>query len=264
MTITLEQIIITGIHLGHLTQCWNPKIAAYIYGVRNGSHLIDLVITRTQLKIAQHFLVQIRGEGRSVLFVGNELHTKQIVKERALVSKCFFVKGRWLGGILTNLPTIQTSLLQLHRLEQEKKNGLWRNLTKKNVTLLRKKLQRKQQLKGLQGMKSVPGIVVILTQKRNNIAIQECKKIQIPTICLLDTDCDPSIVNIGIPINDDSGARIQLFLETILLSIYEGHRWWLSKKVKQQTKIYKRTFKKRTRLARTGYFFEIYSYYKPE
>lgn len=252
MEITLEQIVVTGIHLGHPTQCWNPKMAMYIYGVRNDLHLIDLVITRTQLEIAQHFLVQVSGEGRSVLFVGNGTHTKQVVEERALVSGSFFVRGRWLGGTLTNFPTIQTSLSKFYRLEQDKKTGLWRNLTKKNVTLLIKKLQRKQQLKGLKGIKSIPGIVIILTQKRNNIAIRECKKIQIPTISLLDTDCDPSIIDIGIPINDDSGARIQLFLETILPSIYEGRRWWLSKKVKQQIKISKRTFTKRTRLLQTG------------
>jgi small subunit ribosomal protein S2 len=248
MKITLEQIVTTGIHLGHPTRCWNPNMATFIYGVRNGFHLLDLVITRSLLDVAQRFLMQISREGRGILFVGSESHTKQIVEERALVSGSFFVKGRWLGGTLTNLSTIQMSLLQLYRLEQDKRAGLWENLTKKNATLLRKKLQRKQQLKGLKGMESLPGTVVILTQKRNHIAIHECKKMQIPTVCLLDTDCDPSIVDFGIPINDDSVARIQLFLETILPSIYEGRRWWLSKKVKKQTKILNRTFTKRARL----------------
>ena len=142
--ITLEQIIITGIHLGHPTQCWHPKIVSYIYGVRNDSHLIDLVVTRVQLNVTQHFLQQIIREGKHILFVGSEFYTKQITKERAFASQSFFVKKRWLGGTLTNLSTIQISLFQLNRLEQDKSIGVWINLTKKHITLLQKKLYRKQ------------------------------------------------------------------------------------------------------------------------
>jgi small subunit ribosomal protein S2 len=234
--ITLEQIVITGIHLGHPTRCWHPKIAPYIYGVRNGSHLIDLVVTRAQLDVTQRFLQQITREGKRILFVGSEPHTKQITEERALASQSFFVKGRWLGGTLTNLSTIQISLSQLSRLEQDESTGAWANLTKKHITLLRKKLYRKQQLKGLIGIQSIPRAVVIFTQKANQIAIQECHKLKIPIISVLDTNCDPKKADIGIPMNDDSRARIQLFLETILPSIYEGRRWWLSIKVKKQLK----------------------------
>lgn len=142
--ITLEQIIITGIHLGHPTQCWHPKIVSYIYGVRNDLHLIDLVVTRVQLNVTRHFLQQIIREGKHILFVGSEFYTKQITKERAFASQSFFVKERWLGGILTNLFTIQISLFQLNRLEQDKSIGVWINLTKKHITLLQKKLYRKQ------------------------------------------------------------------------------------------------------------------------
>jgi small subunit ribosomal protein S2 len=247
MKITLEQIVITGIHLGHPTRCWNPKMATYIYGVRNGSHLIDLVMTRTQLDVAQRFLMQIRREGKRVLFVGSEPHTKQNAEDAALISQSFFVKGRWLGGTLTNLSTIQISLSQLNRLEKDARTGAWANLTKKNITLLRKKLYRKQQLKGLIGIESIPRAVVIFTQMTNQIAIQECQKLKIPTICLLDTDCDPKIADIGIPINDDSRSRIQLFLEIILPSIYEGRRWWLSIKAKKQLRFNNWRFKKRER-----------------
>jgi small subunit ribosomal protein S2 len=144
MKITLEQIIITGIHLGHLTQCWNPKIVTYIYGVRNGLHLIDLVMTRIQLNVIQRFLMQIRREGKYVLFVGNEFHTKQNAEDIAFISQSFFVKKRWLGGTLTNLSTIQISFSQLNRLEKDTKTGVWINLMKKNIILLQKKLYRKQ------------------------------------------------------------------------------------------------------------------------
>jgi small subunit ribosomal protein S2 len=188
------------------------------------------------LDVTQRFLQQITREGKRILFVGSEPHTKQITEERALASQSFFVKGRWLGGTLTNLSTIQISLSQLSRLEQDESTGAWANLTRKHITLLRKKLYRKQQLKGLIGIQSIPRAVVIFTQKANQIAIQECHKLKIPTISLLDTNCDPKRADIGIPMNDDSKARIQLFLETILPSIYEGRRWWLSIKVKKQLK----------------------------
>ena len=144
MKVTLEQIIVTGIHLGHLKQSWNPKIAEYIYGVRNGFHVINLVVTRIQLNIARRFLIRISSEGKRVLFVGSEQYTKQFAKERAFISQSFFVKKRWLGGILTNLSTIQASLFQLRRFEQEKQTDTWINLPAKNTILLKKKLQRKQ------------------------------------------------------------------------------------------------------------------------
>ena len=144
MEVTLEQMIVTGIHLGHLKQFWNPKMAGYIYGVRNGSHVINLVVTRIQLWLALQFLTRASREGSHVLFVGSEQHTKQFAKERAIISQSFFVKKRWLGGSLTNLSTIQMSLLQLRRLEQDKKAGAWVNLTTKNTILLQKKLNRKK------------------------------------------------------------------------------------------------------------------------
>jgi small subunit ribosomal protein S2 len=131
MKITLEQMMISGIHFGHPTRHWHPKIAAYTYGIRNGSHLIDLVKTRKQLKEAQRLVTRVRREGKEILFVGTKKQSSQRIKERAQSSKSFFVRERWLGGILTNWFTVQASLLQLHRLERDKKEGPWESLPKK-------------------------------------------------------------------------------------------------------------------------------------
>jgi len=247
MKVTLEQMIIAGMLFGHPTCQWNPKIGIYKYGVRKGIVLIDLVKTRQQLKKAQDFLTKIRREGKEILFVGTKIQASASIRERAQISNRFFVKKRWLGGRLTNLPTIQISLLQLHRLEREKKNGSWLSLPKKEISLLQKRLDRLvRYLDGLKGMKSIPGVVIIVGQKVELTAIQECRKLSIPTICRLDTDCDPSLVEVGIPINDDSTARIRLFLEVILPGIQEGDRCWISKKVQKQIRFNSLVEKKHT------------------
>jgi len=158
MEVSLERIMTAGIFIGHRTRDWNPKRASYTYGVRNGRHLIDLVITLRQLREARIFLRGVRQDGGEILFVGTKRQAAQTIKEVAQASGSFFVRERWLGGLLTNWRTVQTSLLQLHRLEREQKEGEWTHLPKKDRSLLQKRLKRLDRyLGGVKGIRTLPG-----------------------------------------------------------------------------------------------------------
>jgi small subunit ribosomal protein S2 len=223
MKFTIEKRITAGIHLGHPVRYWNPKMADYTYGIRNGLCLIDLVKTRQQVKKARRFLRKIRENGKNILFVGTKDQAAQSVKERAEASYSFFVVERWLGGILTNWSTVQISLLKLRRLEREEKKGSWNSFSKKNVSLLRKRIGRLDRyFGGLKGIRMIPDVVIVVGQIVELVAVLECQKLNVPLICRLDTDCDPELAEIGVPINDDSKERINLFLEDLLLGIQIG------------------------------------------
>jgi len=227
MKVTLEQIIIAGMSFGNPVYRWHPKIAPYTYKVHNGKHVIDLVKSRQQLIQARKFVAKMRREGNDILFVGTRHQLGPIIKERAQTVKRFFVSERWLGGILTNRSTIQRSLLKLHQLEYEQKEGAWSSLQKKELILLKKRLRRLQRyLGGLKGIRKLPGVVIIVGQTKELTSIYECRKLGIPIVCRLDTDCDPSLVEVGVPINDDSVARVSLFLKAMLPRIEEGNNWF--------------------------------------
>jgi small subunit ribosomal protein S2 len=240
MEFTLEKRIAAGIHLGHPTRYWNPKISVYTYGVRDGIRLLDLVKTCRQLREAQKFLKRIKRYGKNILFIGTKTQAKQTIKERAKASQSFFVRERWLGGILTNWSTVQRSLLQLHRLEREKEKSVWTSLSKKNATFLRKRLEQLERyFGGLKGIQTIPDLVIVIGQITELVRIRECRKLKIPIICRLDTDCDPSLVKIGVPINDDSSARINLFFRCILPRIKDGYNLWMQKKLKRKNSFIK-------------------------
>jgi small subunit ribosomal protein S2 len=235
MEFTLEKRIAAGIHLGHPTRYWNPKIAIYTYGVRNGVRLIDLVKTYHQLSEAKKILARIKRHGKSILFIGTKPQATHTVKEYAQVSQSFFVRERWLGGILTNWSTVQRSLIQLHRLEREKEKDSWISLSKKNATFLRKRLEQLERyFAGIKGIQTIPDLTVVVGQTTEMVRIRECYNLEIPVICRLDTDCDPSLVKIGVPMNDDSKASIQLFFETLIPRIKDGHNLWMQKEKKQK------------------------------
>jgi small subunit ribosomal protein S2 len=214
--------------LGHPVRYWNPKISIYTYGVRNGIRLIDLVKTRQQLGKARKFLEIISRNGKNILFIGTKNQAAQTIKDRANATKSFFVVERWLGGILTNWSTVRMSLLQLHRLEREEKKNSWSSLSKKDVVLLRKRLTRLERyFGGLKGIKMVPDTVIIVGQITELVAVIECGQLKIPVICRLDTDCNPDLVEIGVPINDDSRARISLFVDSLCFRINNGRNCWI-------------------------------------
>jgi small subunit ribosomal protein S2 len=205
-----------------------------------------LTQTRIQIKKAQLCITLLRSSGKRVLFVSNEAHTLQIVERRRRATCSFFVNGRWLGGTLTNLATIQASLRMLVPKPGEGKTTTSQSIRESNKIATRRS-RRQRYLDGLIGLNSIPGAVIILTQKTSLVAINECRKLGIPTISLVDTDCDLNLTTINIPINDDSSPRIHLFLEAILPSISVGRRWWLSIKV-QAHKTSRGKWKSRNRM----------------
>jgi small subunit ribosomal protein S2 len=201
-----------------------------VYGVRDGIHLLDLAKTRQQLKKAQEIVTKVRREGGDILFVGTKSQSAQRIKERAQASNSVFVAERWLGGILTNWSTVLQSVLELHQLEHDKRIGLWRLIQKKKAAGMKNRMERLERyVGGLKGIRSLPRVVVIVGQTTDFVAAQECRKLSIPLICRLDTDCDPDFADVGVPMNDDSTSRIRLFLEVLLLGIQEGRRVRLSK-----------------------------------
>jgi small subunit ribosomal protein S2 len=225
MKITLETMVAAGMHLGHSTRYWHPKISIYTYGVRGDTYLIDLVKTSQQLEQAQKLLTKVRRDGKSVLFIGTRRQAVEPIKSRALCTQSFFIRRRWLGGTFTNWSTIKISLQRLHRFHYEGKESI-SSLNRLNRSVV-----------GLKGIQTLPGAVIIVGQPTELTAIQECRKLGIPIICRLDTDCNPRLVEIGVPINDDSTTSISLFLEALVPRIKKGHHWWMSKKTKEKSKL---------------------------
>ena len=219
MKLSLEKIMLFGIHLGHSTACWNPKIKAYVFGIRNNMYIIDLIKSRVCLEQARKFVIRSNflNSPYKILFVGTTVFFAESIKNRADACECYYVNKRWLGGILTNWNTIKSSLVQFQRLEREYKIGYWDTLSKKQVVALSKRLDRFNLfLGGFKGMKFLPIVVIIARQCKEYTTLHECRKLSIPIISTLDTNCDPSIVTVGVPINEDSVFGIKLFLYTIM------------------------------------------------
>lgn len=216
-----------GVHLGHPISRWNPKMAPYIYTKRKGVCIIDLIQTAQQLKHVSNKLTLYSSQGKSFLFVGTKQQASEIVSQVAIESESFYVNQRWLGGILTNWKTIKNSLYTLQKLQAQESSGAFLNLPKKEATTYRKNKERLQKyLGGLQGMRTLPDVVVIFGQIEEMNAVLECQKLGIITVSILDTDCDPTLTNLFVVANDDSLKSLeflcQAFLEAILLGREES------------------------------------------
>jgi small subunit ribosomal protein S2 len=224
--ISLEEMMEAGVHFGHQTRGWNPKMATYIYGERNGIHLIDLVQTARLLSEAYDFLLTASQEGKEFLFLGTKNQAVDIVAKEATRCGSHFVNQRWLGGMLTNWPTIKTRINKLKDLELSEQNGILDSLPKKESAVLKRQLWKlRKYLGGLQNMKNLPDVVIIVDQKREINAVRECMKLGIPTICLLDTNCDPTLSDIPIPANDDAIRSIELIISKLADAIIEGRNF---------------------------------------
>lgn len=227
MQLTFEQRRRAGRHLGHQTRKWHPKRAAYTYGVRKGLHLIDLVKTRQQLVEARSFLAGQAAEGKTFLFVGTKNQAVRSIEEAARRSRSFYVNERWLGGRLTNWRTVRSSLVRLHLLERQEQRGDFEKLPKKEAANLRKLQERlSRYVGGLKGRRRLPEVVILVGQRQELAAVSECRRLGIPMVSLLDTDCDPTLTQIGVPTNDDSAAAIELVLGEFADAIREGRRNW--------------------------------------
>ncbi|MBF2077846.1 MAG: 30S ribosomal protein S2 [Synechococcales cyanobacterium T60_A2020_003] len=221
--VSLAQLLESGVHFGHQTRRWNPKMSPYIYTARNGVHIIDLVQTAQLVEEAYAYVRNASEQGKKVLFVGTKRQAAGIVAQEASRCGAYFINQRWLGGMLTNWTTIKTRVDRLKELERRQESGALDLLPKKEAAVLRRELEKLQKyLGGIKTMRKLPDIVIIVDQRREYNAVQECQKLGIPIISLLDTNCDPDLVDIPIPANDDAIRSIKLIVGKLADAIYEG------------------------------------------
>ena len=221
--VSLAELLESGVHFGHQTRRWNPRMSQYIYTARNGVHIIDLVQTAQLMESAYEYMRSSSERGMRVLFVGTKRQAAGIIAQEASRCGAFYVNQRWLGGMLTNWETIKTRVERLKELENLEDSGALEKRPKKEGSMLRREMTKLQKyLGGIKMMRKVPDIVVIIDQKREHNAIAECQKLGIPVVSLLDTNCDPLVADVAIPANDDAIRSIKLIVGKLADAIYEG------------------------------------------
>jgi small subunit ribosomal protein S2 len=227
--VSLAELLESGVHFGHQTRRWNPRMAPYIYTARNGVHIIDLVQTAQLIEDAYDYVRKSSEQGKRFLFIGTKRQASGIIAQEAHRCGANFVNQRWLGGMLTNWETIRNRVERLKELENLENSGALDRRPKKEASVLRRELGKLQKyLGGIKTMRKIPDIVVVVDQRREYNAIQECQKLGIPIISLLDTNCDPDAVDIPIPANDDAIRSIKLILGKLADAIYEGRHGQLA------------------------------------
>jgi len=221
--VSLAELLESGVHFGHQTRRWNPRMDQYIFTARNGVHIIDLVQTAQLMERAYEYMRLASEQGKKVLFVGTKRQAAGIIAQEATRCGAYFINQRWLGGMLTNWTTIKNRVERLKELERLEESGGLALRPKKEGSMLRREMERLQKyLGGIKLMRKVPDIVVIVDQRREYNAVQECEKLKIPIVALLDTNCDPNTVDIPIPANDDAIRSIKLIVGKLADAIYEG------------------------------------------
>lgn len=223
--ISMKQLLEAGVHFGHQTRRWNPKMARYIFTERNGIYIIDLQKTAKKVEEAYRFVRDLAAEGGKILFVGTKKQAQESIKEEAERCNMFYVNTRWLGGTLTNFSTIRKRIDRLHELEQMETDGTFDVLPKKEVILLRKEKERLEKfLGGIKEMKELPDAVFIVDPRKERIAIAEARKLKIPIVAIVDTNCDPDEVDYVIPGNDDAIRAVKLLASKIADAVLEGQQ----------------------------------------
>lgn len=222
--ISMKQLLEAGVHFGHQTSRWNPKMKPYIFGARNGIHIIDLQQTVTMFKNVEAVVREIAASGGSLLFIGTKKQAQDSVKEEAERCGMFHVHNRWLGGTLTNFSTIRQSIERLRKLEEmENDPKIVQALTKKEMLgLTREKDKLEQSLGGIKGMRKLPDAIFVVDPKQEEIAVKEARKLGIPVVAVIDTNCDPDMVDHKIPGNDDAIRAIRLFCAAMADAVIEG------------------------------------------
>jgi len=221
--ISLSQLLEAGVHFGHKAHRWNPKMFPYIYSEVNNIHILDLIQSATLLKKAMKYLEVAASQNKKVLFVGTKRQATTLIAQEANRSNSYYVNHRWLGGMLTNWSTMKERIEKLKDLEKQESEGTFDLLTKKEGALRRKELTKlRKYLDGIKSMTSLPDVVIIIDQRREITAIAECRKLGIPVVSILDTNCDPDLVDIPIPGNDDAVRSIKLILTFLTDSIIKG------------------------------------------
>lgn len=221
--ISLSQLLEAGVHFGHKAHRWNPKMFPYIYSEVNNIHILDLVQSATFLKEANKYLETVAKEGKIFLFVGTKRQAITLIAQEAKRCDSYYVNHRWLGGMLTNWTTLKERISHLKDLEQQEADNTFNLLTKKEAALRRKELKKlRRHLDGIKNMERLPDVAIIIDQKREMTAIKECKKLNIPIVSILDTNCDPELIDVPIPGNDDAVRSIKLILKSLTDSIIVG------------------------------------------
>ena len=222
-TISMKDMLEAGVHFGHQTNHWNPRMKPYVYGARNGIYIVDLQQTVDRAKLACDFLRGVVSEGKKVIFVGTKKQAKEVVKSEAERAGMYYVTERWLGGMLTNFQTVKASIDRLKKLESLKATEQWNDYTKKEQSGFDRELGKlKKALGGIQDMKKLPGAIFIVDTTKEHIAIKEARRLHIPTIAVVDTNCDPTGIDYVIPGNDDAFRSVSLFAKLMADSCIEG------------------------------------------
>jgi small subunit ribosomal protein S2 len=221
--ITMKQLLEAGVHFGHQTRRWNPKMKPYNFGARNGIYIIDLQKTVRYFRTAYSFLRDVSQQGEKVLFVGTKKQAQESIFEEAARAGQYYVNNRWLGGMLTNFTTIKRSIDRLKKIEAMAADGTYDLLTKKEVLQLeREKDKLEKSLGGIKAMNRLPGAIFVIDPKKENIAIKEARKLGIPVVAVVDTNCDPDEIDYIIPGNDDAIRAIRLFAQKMADACVEG------------------------------------------
>src|SRR4026209_2210803 len=219
----MKELLEAGVHFGHQTKRWNPKMRQYIFGERNGIYIIDLAKTEKLFRTAEEFVHGLAAEGKPILFVGTKRQAQDAVAEEAQRAGMYFVNQRWLGGLLTNFSTIQRSLARLRDLEAMETDGRYETITKKEIAQVEKEKRKLQKnLEGIRNMTRLPDAIFVVDTRKEKIAVDEARKLKIPVIGIVDTNCDPDEVDYVIPGNDDALRAIRLFASKIADAVSSG------------------------------------------
>ena len=222
--ISLAQLLEAGVHFGHKASRWNPKMFPYIYTERNNIHILDLVQSAQLLKEANSYVQSAAEQNKSFIFIGTKRQASSLIAQEAKNCNSYYVNHRWLGGMLTNWVTLKSRIARLRLLEQQEADQVFDLLPKKEASLRKTELEKlRRSLNGVKTMERLPDIAIVIDQKREMTAIRECRKLGIPVISILDTNCDPDLVDIPIPGNDDAVRSIKLILKSLTDSINAGY-----------------------------------------
>lgn len=223
--ISMKQLLEAGVHFGHQTRRWNPKMAPYIFTERNGIYIIDLQKTVKKVEEAYNFIREVAARGESILFVGTKKQAQDAMRDEAIRCNMFFVNERWLGGMMTNFKTIQARISRLRKLEEMEANGTFELLPKKEVLGLRHEMEKlTKYLGGIKDMKKLPGALFIVDPRKEHIAVLEAHKLNIPIVATVDTNCDPDEIDHVIPANDDAIRAVKLLTAKMADAVLEGRQ----------------------------------------
>lgn len=237
VSVTMKELLEAGVHFGHQTKRWNPKMKDYIFGQRNGIYIIDLQKTIRNFKEALQFIRSVVEDGQEVLLVGTKKQAQDIIKESSLKCESCYVNQRWLGGLLTNFSVIRGSVEKLIELEEMKEDGRWELLSKKEQSKLEKVFRKlSKNLGGIKDMLELPGALFVIDSTKEEIAIQEAKKLNIPIVAVVDTNGDPEDIDYPIPGNDDAVRAIELFTTKISEAVIEGKKKKMDKELQEAKK----------------------------